>query len=120
MSILRFEDFMNEAEAGKPGKPVYKTTDPKSERDFKKLVDEALDRFTEKHPDMKNDTIAMASTIRNVMTSYLNKMGPFKDRSGSAVPKPLTLISNKGTALSKSNLASMQKNAKATPKPTKP
>jgi hypothetical protein len=72
-------------------KPSLK--DPKTAKDFGAMVNVVASKFP---PNVANSPILIATKLVNLLTMFLNKQGPFKDRSGAPVAKPLPLVNKKG------------------------
>jgi hypothetical protein len=116
MEIKRFDEFVNESHEfeldydyddldeglidaikGALTKPNYK--DPKTAKDFAGMVNVVADRFSA--AKIGTDNIAkapvlIATKLINLLTMFLNKQGPFANRSGAAVGKPVPLIGKDG------------------------
>jgi len=83
------ESFI-EAVKGVLQKPNLK--DPKTPKDFAEVVRAAASKM----PEGKGKPIDIASRIRNLMSAYINKVGPFKERSGPAPTKPVSMMAKGG------------------------
>ena len=101
MSIIKFEDFINEQVKDNDimvtdytGKPNLK--DPKTDKDFIELVTTYLNVIKTKKPDALKDPVGIAIGLRNLFTSYLDAVGGFKNRSGVKLTKPLMVLNKKG------------------------
>lgn len=66
--------------------------DPKTPKDFAEVVRAAASKM----PEGKGKPIDIASRIRNLMSAYINKVGPFKERSGPAPTKPVSMMAKGG------------------------
>lgn len=126
MNIKRFEDFLSEphhednvyeevhisdeeydeldesfveAIKGLLQKPNLK--DPKTPKDFAELVRVAASKM----PEGKGTPMDIASKIRNLMSAYINKVGPFKKRSGDRPAKPVSVMVKGGVEKAISNFA---------------
>jgi hypothetical protein len=110
MEIKRFDEFVNEShefdydyddldegimDAIKSAftKPNYK--DPKTAKDFGAMVNVVASKFPS---NLANSPILIATKLSNLLTMFLNKQGPFKDRTGAAVPKPVPMLGKGGVA----------------------
>jgi len=112
MEIKRFDEFVNEShefeldydyddldegimDAIKSAftKPNYK--DPKTAKDFGAMVNVVASKFPS---NLANSPILIATKLSNLLTMFLNKQGPFKDRTGAAVPKPVPMLGKDGVA----------------------
>ena len=120
MEIKRFDEFVNESQEfeldydydnldeglidaikGALTKPNYK--DPKTAKDFAGMVNVVADRFSA--TKIGTDNIAkapvlIATKLVNLLTMFLNKQGPFKNRTGAAAPKPIPLLGKGGVVKS--------------------
>jgi hypothetical protein len=101
MSIIKFEDFINEQVKDKDimvtdytGKPNLK--DPKTDKDFIELITTYLNVIKTKQPDRLKDPVGIAIQLRNLLTEYLDADGEFGKRSGFKLPKPLMVLNKKG------------------------
>ena len=118
MEIKRFDEFVNESQEfefeldydydnldeglidaikGALTKPNYK--DPKTAKDFAGMVNVVADRFSA--TKIGTDNIAkapvlIATKLVNLLTMFLNKQGPFKDRTGAPVATAVPLIGKDG------------------------
>ena len=116
MEIKRFDEFVNESQEfeldydyddldeglmdaikGVFSKPNYK--DPKTAKDFAGMVNVVADRFSA--VKIGTDNIAkapvlIATKLVNLLTMFLNKQGPFKDRTGAPVATAVPLIGKDG------------------------
>jgi len=118
MEIKRFDEFVNESHEfdydydydyddldeglidaikGALTKPNYK--DPKTAKDFAGMVNVVADRFSA--AKIGTDNIAkapvlIATKLINLLTMFLNKQGPFANRSGAAVGKPVPMLGKGG------------------------
>ena len=116
MEIKRFDEFVNESQEfeldydyddldeglmdaikGVFSKPNYK--DPKTAKDFAGMVNVVADRFSA--TKIGTDNIAkapvlIATKLVNLLTMFLNKQGPFKDRTGAPVATAVPLIGKDG------------------------
>ena len=84
------ESLMN-AIKGAFSKPNYK--DPKTAKDFGGMVEVVTSKFPS---ILANSPILVATKLVNLLTMFLNKQGPFKNRSGAPVPKPLPMLDKGG------------------------
>lgn len=66
--------------------------DPKTPKDFVSIVSAAANKM----PSGKGTPMDIASRIRNLMSAYINKVGPFAKRSGQAAPKPVSMMAKDG------------------------
>lgn len=66
--------------------------DPKTAKDFVSIVTAAATKM----PDGKGTPMDIASRIRNLMSAYINKIGPFAKRSGQPAPKPVSMMAKGG------------------------
>ena len=118
MEIKRFDEFVNESQEFEfeldydyddldEGlmdaiksvftKPNY--VDPKTAKDFAGMVNVVADRFSA--TKIGTDNIAkapvlIATKLVNLLTMFLNKQGPFKDRTGAPVATAVPLIGKDG------------------------
>ena len=116
MEIKRFDEFVNESQEfeldydydnldeglidaikGALTKPNYK--DPKTAKDFAGMVNVVADRFSA--TKIGTDNIAkapvlIATKLVNLLTMFLNKQGPFKNRTGAPVATAVPLIGKDG------------------------
>ena len=118
MEIKRFDEFVNESQEfefeldydydnldeglidaikGALTKPNYK--DPKTAKDFAGMVNVVADRFSA--AKIGTDNIAkapvlIATKLINLLTMFLNKQGPFKNRTGAPVGKPVPMLGKGG------------------------
>lgn len=104
MEISRFEDFINEQvkdimTTDYTGKPNLK--DPKNDKDFIELITTYLNVVKTKQPDRLKDPVSIAIQLRNLLTSYLNSAGGFKNRSGMKLPKNLLALNKSGEEMPK-------------------
>jgi len=100
MEISRFEDFINEQMnkdimvTDYTGKPNLK--DPKTDKDFIELITTYLNVVKNKQPDRLKDPVRIGIQLRNLMTDYLDGVGGFKGRSGTKLPKGLSVLNKAG------------------------
>jgi hypothetical protein len=116
MEIKRFDEFVNESHEfeldydyddldeglmdaikGIFNKPSLK--DPKTAKDFGAMVNVVADKFSV--VKLGTDNIAkapvlIATKLVNLLTMFLNKQGPFKDRTGEPVATAVPLIGKDG------------------------
>lgn len=107
MEIKRFDEFISESQEfdydandlneglldaikGVLTKPNLK--DPKTPKDFAEIVRLA----STKMPEGKGTPIDIAGKIRNLMSAFINKQGPFAGRSGAPAPKPVGMMGKGG------------------------
>ena len=121
MEIKRFDEFVNESQEfeldydyddldeslmdmvkGIFGKqPSLK--DPKTAKDFGALVNMVADKFSVAKVGTDNIAkapVLIATKLVNLLTMFLNKQGPFKNRTGAAAPKPIPLLGKGGVVKS--------------------
>ena len=119
MEIKRFDEFVNESQEfefeldydyddldeglmdaikGIFGKqPSLK--DPKTAKDFGALVNMVADKFSVAKVGTDNIAkapVLIATKLVNLLTMFLNKQGPFKDRTGAPVATAVPLIGKDG------------------------
>ena len=140
MNIKRFEDFLSDGSHGEDFS-MYEETyldysyeydeldesfieaikgalqkpnlmDPKTPKDFAEVVRTAAAKM----PSGKGTPMDIASRIRNLMSAYINKVGPFAKRSGPQPPKPVSMMAKGGLE----KLAAAAKAGAAAAKTTKP
>ena len=117
MEIKRFDEFVNESQEfefeldydyddldeslmdmvkGIFGKqPSLK--DPKTAKDFGAMVNVVASKFPS---NLANSPVLIATKLVNLLTMFLNKQGPFKNRTGAAAPKPIPLLGKGGVVKS--------------------
>ena len=112
MEIKRFDEFISESQEfdyddndlneglldaikGVLTKPNLK--DPKTPKDFAEIVRLA----STKMPEGKGTPIDIAGKIRNLMSAFINKQGPFAGRSGAPAPKPVGIMGKGGVEFTK-------------------
>ena len=111
MEIKRFDEFVNESQEfeldydyddldeglmdaikGIFGKqPSLK--DPKTAKDFGAMVNVVASKFPS---NLANSPVLIATKLVNLLTMFLNKQGPFKDRTGAPVATAVPLIGKDG------------------------
>ena len=114
MEIKRFDEFVNESHEfdydyddldeglidaikGALTKPNLK--DPKTAKDFGAMVNAVADRFSAARigsDNLAKAPVFIAIKLINLLTLFLNKQGPFKDRTGAAVGKPVPMLGKEG------------------------
>ena len=116
MEIKRFDEFVNESQEFEfeldydyddldEGlmdmiksvftKPNF--VDPKTAKDFGAMVNVVASKFPS---NLANSPVLIATKLVNLLTMFLNKQGPFKNRTGAAAPKPIPLLGKGGVAKS--------------------
>lgn len=84
--------------------------DPKTPKDFAEIVRLA----STKMPEGKGTPIDIAGKIRNLMSAFINKQGPFAGRSGAPAPKPVSMMLKGGMeGAAKAVAAAVKKGAAA-------
>ena len=112
MEIKRFDEFVNESQEFEfeldydyddldEGlmdaiksvftKPNY--VDPKTAKDFGAMVNVVASKFPS---NLANSPVLIATKLVNLLTMFLNKQGPFKDRTGAPVATAVPLIGKDG------------------------
>jgi len=114
MEIKRFDEFVNESHEfdydyddldeglmdvikGIFNKPSLK--DPKTAKDFGAMVNVVADKFSVAKVGTDNIAkapVLIATKLVNLLTMFLNKQGPFKDRTGAPVGTAVPLIGKDG------------------------
>ena len=111
MEIKRFDEFISESQEfdyddndlneglldsikGLLTKPNLK--DPKTPKDFAEII--RLASSIEEYS--KGTPIDIAGNIRNLMSAFINKQGPFAGRSGAPAPKPVSMMGKGGAEIS--------------------
>jgi len=116
MEIKRFDEFVNESHEfeldydyddldeglmdvikGIFNKPSLK--DPKTAKDFGAMVNVVADKFSVAKVGTDNIAkapVLIATKLVNLLTMFLNKQGPFKDRTGAPVATAVPLIGKDG------------------------
>jgi len=116
MEIKRFDEFVNESHEfeldydyddldeglmdvikGIFNKPSLR--DPKTAKDFGALVNVVADKFSVAKVGTDNIAkapVLIATKLVNLLTMFLNKQGPFKDRTGAPVATAVPLIGKDG------------------------
>jgi len=116
MEIKRFDEFVNESHEfeldydyddldeglmdvikGIFNKPSLK--DPKTAKDFAAMVNVVADKFSVEKVGTDNIAkapVLIATKLVNLLTMFLNKKGPFKDRTGAPVGTAVPLIGKDG------------------------
>ena len=110
MEIKRFDEFVNESQEFELDydyddldeglmdaiksvftKPNY--VDPKTAKDFGAMVNVVASKFPS---NLANSPVLIATKLVNLLTMFLNKQGPFKDRTGAPVATAVPLIGKDG------------------------
>ena len=112
MEIKRFDEFVNESQEFEfeldydyddldEGlmdmiksvftKPNF--VDPKTAKDFGAMVNVVASKFPS---NLANSPVLIATKLVNLLTMFLNKQGPFKDRTGAPVATAVPLIGKDG------------------------
>ena len=66
--------------------------DPKTPKDFTAVISAAASKM----PEGKGTPMDIASRIRNLMSAYINKVGPFAKRSSTPPPKAVSMMAKGG------------------------